>query len=211
MGKSVVELLHGNLAVAVLVESSQESVLLLLGEEDIKGLEAGREFVDINETIIILVESLHQVNGVFLQAWELNRGLLNLLDDVFNRSSWEHSSVVFHVLFSVLVGLQKSELEAHKEHYVADQEVLFSVVLAIHWVRLLLSLHETAANSAGVLVANLVDLDCVVSAVEADDEASGFVVGLGADEGSLESQRVHILFEHLLHVCLRGLAVEVED
>ena len=75
-------------------------------------------------------------------------------------------SVTLHVSLSVLVSLVEQELEAHEENCFSKHEVLLGVVLAGHRVRLLLSLHETAANSAGVLVANFVDLDRVISAIE---------------------------------------------
>jgi len=67
---------------------------------------------------------------------------------------------------------------------------------------LLLTLHETTSNTARVLVANFVDLNSVVTAVERDDEISRFVIRLSADEFRIESEYVHVLLEHLFHVSL---------
>ena len=74
-----------------------------------------------------------------------------------------------------------------------------------------LALHELATNTAGVLVANLVHLDGVVTAVEGDDELTVLIIGLSGDELGVEAEDVHILLEHLLHVDLRGLLLEGND
>jgi len=71
----------------------------------------------------------------------------------------------------------------------------------------LLALHELTTNATRVLVADLVDLDGVVTAVEGDDETTRLIIRLGGDELRLESQNVHILLEHLFHVDLRRLGL----
>ena len=74
-----------------------------------------------------------------------------------------------------------------------------------------LALHELATDAARVLVANLVHLDGVVTAVEGDDELTVLIIGLSGDELGVEAEDVHILLEHLLHVDLRGLLLEGDD
>ena len=78
-------------------------------------------------------------------------------------------------------------------------------------VGLLLALHEAATLTTRVLVANLVDLKSVITAVEHDDEVTGLIIRLGGDELSVEAEHVHILLEHLLHVDLGGLGLQGED
>lgn len=117
--------------------------------------------------------------------------------------------VIFHVLLSVFIGLNELELEAAKEYGVSEQEVLLGVVCAgIDRIVVLLPLHELAAESARVLVAHLVHLDGVVAAVERHDEATRLVIRVSRDQLRLETQHVHVLLEHLLHVDLRGLGLQ---
>lgn len=86
--------------------------------------------------------------------------------------------------------------------------MLLLVVALGHGRLVLLSLHELATNTAGVLVTDLVDLDGVISAVEGDDETAVLVIGLSGDQLGVESQDVHVLLEHLLHVKLGHLRLE---
>ena len=74
-----------------------------------------------------------------------------------------------------------------------------------------LALHELATDAARVLVAHLVHLDGVVTAVERDDELTVLVIGLSGDELGVESEDVHVLLEHFLHVNLGGLGLKVND
>jgi hypothetical protein len=91
----------------------------------------------------------------------------------------EEISIVFHVLLSVLVGLEELELEAAQENGVAEEEVALNVVSTVDRVVMLLALHELSTDAAGILVAHLVNLNGVISAVEGHDEAAGFIIGLG--------------------------------
>lgn len=186
-------------------------MLFVLGTEDVHALQALRELFNVDETVIIFVESLHQVDGVFLQVREALSALLDLLNNVVNRCFWEDVGVVLHVLLSVLVGLQEHELETGQEDGGAENEILLRVVLASSWVSLLLSLHETAANSSGVLIANLVDLDSIITTVEGDDEFPGLIIWLSGHQARFESEDMHILLEHLLHVDLWWFSIEGED
>jgi hypothetical protein len=74
---------------------------------------------------------------------------------------------------------------------------------------LLLSLHKSASNSTWVFVTYFVHLDCIVSAVEWNNKSSGLIIRLGTDERRLETKNVHVLFEHLLHVCLGRLRLQM--
>jgi len=103
------------------------------------------------------------------------------------------------------------EFESSKENSSSDEEVFLLVVGLGNWVLVLLALHELATNAAAVLVAHLIHLDGVVTAVERDDEGSALIIGLGGDELSVESQDVHVLFEHLLHVELGLLWLQRDD
>merc|ERR1719454_974712 len=76
---------------------------------------------------------------------------------------------------------------------------------------MLLALHEVTSNSAGVLVTDFIDLDGVITTEEGDNELSGFIIRLSGDELGVESEDVHVLFEHLLHVDLGCLSSKMED
>jgi len=93
----------------------------------------------------------------------------------------------------------------------ANNEVLFLVVSVSHWVGLLLSLHETSTNSSGIFVADFINLNGVISAVEGNDESSSLIIWLCGDQDSLEPEDVHVLLEHFLHVNLWGLRFEREN
>ncbi len=103
------------------------------------------------------------------------------------------------------------ELVAAQEYGPANKEVLLLIIGLVDWVLVLLPLHELAAHSPRVLVADLIDLDGVVPAVEGDDELPVLIVGLGRDDLGLESEDVHVLLEHLLHVDLGGLGLQGVD
>ena len=100
------------------------------------------------------------------------------------------------------------EFESAEEDSSSDEEVFLGVVRGGDWRLVLLSLHEFAADSAAVLVADLVHLDGVVTAVEGNDEFAVLVIGLGGNELAVESEDVHVLLEHLLHVELGSLWLE---
>lgn len=112
------------------------------------------------------------------------------------------------VLLGVLVTAHKHELEASELNGASNNEVTLAVVVVRNWVALLLALHEATTNSARVLVAHLVDLHSVVTAVEGDDEGAGLIIRLGGDELGVEAHDVHVLFEHLLHVEFWWLGLE---
>jgi len=93
----------------------------------------------------------------------------------------------------------------------AENEVFLGVVSARGWVSLLLSLHESTTNSSRVLVTDLINLDGVVTAVERNDESSSLIIRLSANQLGLESEDVHILLEHLLHVDLWSFWLQGQD
>ena len=113
--------------------------------------------------------------------------------------------VVLHVLLGVLVGGDELEAEASEEDGASKAEVLLLVVVVCDGVLVCLLLHEFAANSSGVLIANLVDLDRVITAVEGDNEFTVLIIRLRRDELGVEPKNVHVLLEHLLHVGLGDL------
>ena len=178
LSESVVEFFHGDLAISVLIELSQQGVLFVLGAEDIHGSESSDEFCHVHESVIIFVEAFHEVDSVLLEVSKLGTSLFDFLDDAVNGSRWEDLGVVFHVLLGVLVSLNKLEFKTNKEEGLSNEEVLLSVVLASNWAGLLLSLHEGSSDSSGVLVTDFVDLDGVVSTEERDDETSVLIIGL---------------------------------
>lgn len=75
----------------------------------------------------------------------------------------------------------------------------------------LLSFEELTTPDAGVLVGVLVDLDCIVSAEEGDDEFSALLVLVLGDESRLETHDVLVVGEELGHVLLGRLGLETED
>lgn len=186
-------------------------MLLVDGSEDIERLQASTKFLNVHIAVIIFVEYFHQVDDIFLETWVVLGTLLDLVQNGINRGFWEHLRVGFHVFLSVLIGLDKHELETNQENSLTENEVLLGVVSAGGWVSLLLSLHESTSDSAGVLVADLVDLDGVVTAVERNDESSGLIIRLSANQLGLESEDVHVLFEHLLHVYLWSFWLQSEN
>lgn len=136
---------------------------------------------------------------------------LNLVHQHFDGSLWEVLRIVLHILLSVFISLDKSELEANEADDTTNGEVLLFVVSSGDWVGLLLALHETSTNSTRILVANLINLDSVVTTVERDDELSSFIIRLGTNKRCLKSKDMHVLLEHLLHVDLGGLWLKGED
>ena len=136
---------------------------------------------------------------------------LDFVDDNVSRGFWENLRVVLHVFLSVLISSGKHEFESNKEDGGSDGEFFFSVVSISYWVDLLLSFHETSANSSGVLVANFVNLDSVISAVERNDESSGLIIWFCAYKDSIKSKSVHVLLEHFFHVDLWWLGLKSEN
>ena len=137
--------------------------------------------------------------------------LLDLSEDVLNRGLRELILIVLHVLLGVFISRHKHEDKSNKRNSSTKGEIFFSVVVTSFGVHLFLALHETTSNTSGVLVANLIDLDSVITAVEGDDEVTGLIIGLGADQFGVKSEHVHVLFEHLLHVNLGGLRSQRVD
>jgi len=186
---------------------SHQCVLLVVSHVDAKDAEAFAELDEINEFVSVLIKLAEQLNGVGLQV-AVFASSFNLVNDAFVGGLWEHLTIVLHVLLGVLIAAHQHELEASEVDSAADNKVSLGVVLAANWVNLLLALHEWTANSAGVLVANLIHQDSVITAVERHDEGAGLIIRLGGDELGVEAHDVHVLFEHLLHVEFWWLGLE---
>jgi hypothetical protein len=131
--------------------------------------------------------------------------LLNLGNDLVEGGLREDIGVVLHIFLGVLVSLEELELEATEEDGVTEEEVTLNVVVSADGITVLLALHELTANATRVLVANLIHLDGVVTAVEGNNESARLIIRLSRDELRFESENMHILFEHFLHVNLRRL------
>jgi hypothetical protein len=270
-GERVVELLHWDPAVAIVVEASHKDVLLVVGHVDVEPKKSantmcynnkynmkrfnlnisasaliGRtaadsappisgerdvqidvsgsrdewwyllsqalgEFLEVDLAIVVFVKLAQQVHAVVLH-WRVASGLfLDLVEDVLDVLLGEHIGVVLHVLLSVLVSRDELEPESSEEDRASNQEVLLFVVVLRDGVLEGLAMHELATDAAGVLVANFVNLDSVVAAEERDDELSVLIVGLSRDKLWVESEDVHVLLEHLLHVDLGRLGLEGDD
>ncbi len=178
-GKHVVKLFHRDLVVVVRVKASEKSMLFVIGHVDVHRPESGGELVQIDELVSVSIEPLEQVDCVALHVRVVAGWGLDLVDDGAQGGFREHIGVVFHVLFGVLVTAHQHKLKAAKENCAAEQEVLLSVVVVVDCVPLLLALHETTTNAPAVFVADFVDLDGVITAVETDDESAGLIVGVG--------------------------------
>ena len=151
------------------------------------------------------------MDAVVLHASETSRLFLDLAEDVLDVLLGELAWVVFHVFLSVFIARNELESEATKEDGSSNAEVLLRVVSLGDRVLVVLLLHELAADTAGVLVTDLVDLDGVVTAVEGDDELTVLIIGLGGDELGVEPEDMHVLLEHFLHIHLRGLVGQILD
>jgi hypothetical protein len=131
--------------------------------------------------------------------------LLNLGNDLVEGGLREDIGVVLHIFLGVLISLEELELEATEEDGVTEEEVTLNVVVSADGVTVLLALHELTADATRVLVANLIHLDGVVTAVEGNNESARLIIRLSRYELRFESENMHILFEHFLHVNLRRL------
>ena len=166
IGNEVVELFHRDLSVSVVVESLHQGVLFVVGDEDVHASKSCSKFLEANDSVVVLVEVLNQINHVLLQGAGFLGLNLQFVNDLVNAGAWELVRVVLHVFFGVLVSLEQLELESAEEDALANQEVFLFVVSVAHWALVLLSLHELSSNSSRVLVAHFIDLDGVISAVE---------------------------------------------
>jgi hypothetical protein len=108
--------------------------------------------------------------------------LLNLGNDLVEGGLREDIGVVLHIFLGVLVSLEELELEATEEDGVTEEEVTLNVVVSADGVTVLLALHELTANATRVLVANLIHLDGVVTAVEGNNESARLIIRLSRDE-----------------------------
>ena len=171
--------------------------------------EAGGELLEADGAVVVGVELAEQVDAVLLQVRVASRLFLNLAKDVLDVLLGEHLGVVLHVLLGVLVGGHQLEAEAAQKDSAAEEEVLLGVVVARDGVLVVLAIHELSTDTAAVLVADLVDQDRVVTAEERDDELTVLIIGLSRDKLAVEAENMHVLLEHLLHVSLGGLRLQV--
>jgi hypothetical protein len=174
-------------------------------------LEALSEFLEVKDAIFIFVKLCNQGNNIFLEVLVATSTPLDLGNDWAKCSLRENIRVVLHIFLGVFISLQQLELEAAKEDSVTEQKVTLKIIVRADGVAVLLALHEFTTNAARVLVTDLIDLDCVVTAVERDNEATWLIIGLSWDEFCLETENVHILLEHLLHINLGWLRLERVD
>jgi hypothetical protein len=131
--------------------------------------------------------------------------LLYLCDNLVKGSLWEDVRVVFHIFLGVLVSLKELELKAAEEDSVTEEEVTLNIVVTADGVTVLLALHELTSNTTRVLIADLINLNGVITTVEGNNEPARLIIRLSGDELRLESEDMHILLEHFLHVNLRRL------
>ena len=166
LSERIVELLHRDPAVTVAVEFSHESVLLVIGHIDSEVSETVAELLEVNKLIIVLVEASQQVNHVVIHRGELGGSTLDLCDHILVRSLREDLTVILHVLLSVLVSRAQHKLETNEGNSTTNAEISFRVVLSGDGVILAFALHEATTNTARVLIADFVDLDGVITAIE---------------------------------------------
>ena len=151
------------------------------------------------------------MDAVILHASKASGLFLDLAKNVLDVLLGELTRVVLHVFLSVFIARNELEAEATKEDGSSNAEVLLGVVGLGDGVLVVLLLHELSTDTAGVLITDLIDLDGVITAVEGDDELTVLIIGLSGDELGVESEDVHVLLEHFLHVHLGGLRVEGHD
>lgn len=63
----VVELFHRDLAVAIVVEAAHELVLFVVGHVDVHPAESGSELGEVDDAVIVGVESGEEVDAVLLE------------------------------------------------------------------------------------------------------------------------------------------------
>jgi len=194
-----------------MVKALHESSFLLVSQVEAHAFKAAREFLEGDDAVTVFVKLGEEIDCVLLERGVVLAGLLDLADDVLDGSFGELIGVVVHVFFGVVISRQKLELESTEEASAANKEVLLGVVGLSDGAEMLLALHEFTSDSSGVLVADFVDLDGIITTEEGDNELSGFIIGLGGDELGVEAEDVHVLFEHFLHIDLGGLSSKVED
>lgn len=180
----------------------------MVSDVNTEAAEASGELAEVENLVAVLIELSEQVDNVVLEAGEVLGGCRDLGHDLLEGGLGEHFTVVFHVLSGVLVDRHKHEFEARKVASATNNEITFSVVLASHGVLLLLAMDEGTSNAARVLIANFINVDGVVSAVERDDESARLIIGLGGYQASVEAQNVHVLLKHLFHVILGRLRLK---
>jgi len=194
-----------------MVKALHKSSFLLVSQVEAHAFHAFREFLEGNNAITVFVKLGEEVDYVLLERGVVLAGLLDLADDVLDGGFGELIGVVVHVFFGVVISRQKLELESTEEASAANQEILLGVVGLSDGAEMLLALHEFTSDSSGVLVADFVNLDGVITAEEGDNELSGFIIRLSGDQLGVEAEDVHVLLEHLLHVNLGGLSSQMED
>ena len=64
LGKGVVELLHRNLTVVVVVEHLHQRVLLVVGDRNIHAAKTFGELVEVNKLVVVFVELFQEINRI---------------------------------------------------------------------------------------------------------------------------------------------------
>ena len=90
--------------------------------------ETGGEFLEVDDSVVVLIELNKEVNAVVLEGWVGGSLALDLVKDVLDVLLGEHVGVVFHVFLGVLIGGDELEAESSKEDGSANKEVLLLVV-----------------------------------------------------------------------------------
>lgn len=129
----VVELLHGDFSVSVVVKSSHQGMFFVIRDEYVQRSESLSELLEVNHTVIVLVKFLKQVNGEILKRGVVLRQFLDLENDLVHGSFWELVWIIFHVFLGVFVGRNGLEFESTQEYGPSDEEVLLSIVSLSDW------------------------------------------------------------------------------
>jgi len=194
-----------------MVKASHEGCFFLVGQVESHSSESIRELTERDNGVTVFVKLGEEIDDVFLERGVSTAGLLNLAEDVLNSGLRELVGVIVHVLLGVVISGEKLELESSEEDSATDEEVLLRVVGLGNGREMFLLLHEFTSHTSRVFVTDFVNLDGIISTEEGDNELTGFIIRLSRDEFGVESEDVHVLLEHLLHVDLGGLSSEVED
>ena len=103
LGKRVVEFLHRNLSVVVVVKHLHERVLLVICNRNVHAAQTVCELLEVNKLVVVFVELFNEVDRVRLKIWIVAGRGLDLIDDRSDGSFREDVPVVLHILLSIFI------------------------------------------------------------------------------------------------------------
>lgn len=103
LGKRVVEFLHRDLSVAVVVEDLHKGVLFMVSNVDVHASKTFSEFTEVNQLVVVFVELLKDFNCICLKIRVVLSWCFDLRDDCLKGSLRENITIILHILLCVLI------------------------------------------------------------------------------------------------------------